>query len=307
VIRATPRAIALAIAMLAGVASAGEKAAQTGAQAPPAAYLLYDSAAKGDYDTVKNLLADDPTLAKLRLEQGATALHAAALSDDPRIVEALIERGAFVDVRGGAQQVTPLFLAAMQNHPAVAEALLEHRADPNTRGKALIDENVVEARPLHLAAYAGGTRLVHVLLAHRAILDARSGSGQTPLDYARDSGNFTTVQVIEAYRRYGVTKARPIAELLIAIEAGDSATVALLLDKNAGLVNLRLGNDTTALHVAAEDGQSGAARALLAHGADAAAREHDSDWTPSLRAHHAGHGALAAELHEEEERAVHRR
>jgi hypothetical protein len=88
-------------------------------------------------------------------------------------------------VRGGAQQVTPLFLAAMQNHPAVAAALLDHRADPNTRGKAAIGDDVVEARPLHLAAWAGGTRLVHALLAHRAVLDAKTSSGETALDYAR--------------------------------------------------------------------------------------------------------------------------
>jgi len=275
--------------------------------APPSAYLLYESAAKGDYETVRNLLNDDPSLAKLRFDKGATALHAAALSDDPRIVEALIEKGAFVDVRGGDQQVTPLFLAAMQNHPAVGEALLDHRADPNTRGKAAIGEDVVEARPLHLAAWAGCTRLVHALLAHRATLDARSSAGQTALDYALNSGSFATVQVIEAYKRYGTTKAGPIADLLVAIEAGDSASVAQLLDKNPGIVNLRLGDDTTLLHVAGENGNAVAARALLAHGADPAAREHGSDWPPALRAHHAGHGALATELHEDEERAVQHR
>ena len=276
-----------------------------GAQSlPPAAFLLYDSASNGDYETVRNLLNDDPSLAKLRFAEGATALHAAALSDDPRIAIALIEKGAFVDVRGGAQQVTPLFLAAMQNHPAVAAALLDHRADPNTRGKAAIGDDVVEARPLHLAAWAGGTRLVHALLAHRAVLDAKTSSGETALDYARHSGSFATVQVLEAYKRYGVTKAGPIGDLLVAIEAGDSTVVAELLDKNPRIVNLRLGDETTFLHVAGDAGSSGVARVLLAHGADPAAREHSSDWTPALRAHHAGHGELATELHEQEERAV---
>jgi hypothetical protein len=42
-----------------------------GAQAlPPAAFLLYDSASKGDYETVRNLLNDDPSLAKLRFAGG---------------------------------------------------------------------------------------------------------------------------------------------------------------------------------------------------------------------------------------------
>lgn len=257
---------------------------------------MYDAAGKGDFDTVRNLLADDPRLAKLRLEHGTTPLHAAALSDEPRIAEAIIAAGGYVDARGGSQQLTPLFLAAMQNHPRVAEVLLDHRADPNARGRASLGEGVVAAQPIHVAALAGAARLLQELLAHGADVNARSGARTTAADCAATSGNFAAMQVLAAYRRYGAVRAGPVGELLAAIADGDSGAVERQLQATPAIVNLPLGGNATPLHVAADRGSASVCRALLEHGADPALHE-QAGGTPAVRASNAGHRELSAELH----------
>ncbi len=279
-----------------GAGAVGAAATAPKPAGPPEAYLLYDAATQGDYETVRNLLADHPKLAKLKLERGTTPLHASALCDDPRIAEAILAAGAYVDARGGAQQVTPLFLAAMKNHPRTAKVLLDHRANPGAGGRASLGEGLVTAQPLHVAALAGGTRLVQELLAHGADVNARSGDGGTAADCAAQSGHFAATHVLAAYRRYGAVKARPMGELLAAIDEADSAAVEAALAATPAIVNTKLGNDVTPLHVAADRGDAAVCRVLLAHGADPTAHE-QAGGTPAVRASNAGHPELSAELH----------
>ena len=63
-----------------------------------------------------------------------TPLHAAAAStDNPAVIAALIDRGANPNARGGTGW-TPLHLAALSNgNPAVITTLMERGADPKAR------------------------------------------------------------------------------------------------------------------------------------------------------------------------------
>lgn len=112
-----------------------------------AALTLGDDAAAGDLDAIERRLASgedvDAPAGDLRL----TPLHRAAIAGRAEAVDALIRRGAAVDVRaidGG----TPLHAAAFIGAVGVASTLIEHGADVNAvnqRGSTPLDNAVVDA------------------------------------------------------------------------------------------------------------------------------------------------------------------
>lgn len=262
----------------------------------PSALVFLQAATAGDTATLKNMLADTPSLATLKFKKNVTALHAAALTDEPRTVDLLIRRGAFVDVRGGELDVTPLFLAVMKGHRKVAEALLDRRADPNSKGRVPSDEGFDALRPLHLAAVGGYTDLADVLVQRGAVLSTPSSSGSTALDYAWRTYNIPIALMLGAYRDMGLVRGRPVAALLRAIAAQDSAGASAVLDHNRAIVNTVLEHKWTPLHLAAWLGSRPVCDALLAHGADLHAVEATTHWTPALRAYDTGHTELCEYL-----------
>jgi ankyrin repeat protein len=77
--------------------------------------------------------------------------------------------------------------------------------------------------------------------------------------------------------------ASEVTELHAAVKRGDLPAMRRLLEKNPALANARSETDargTLPLHVAAESGQTGAARLLLEYGADVAARDLENDAIP---------------------------
>ena len=298
-------ALALAATLMMTLALiAGARAEATPAKSPavapgtvtPAALVFLQAATSGDTATVQNMLADTPALATLKFKKDVTALHAAALSDEPRTVELLLKRGAFVDARGGEQAVTPLFLAVMKGHRRVAEALLNRRADPNSKGRVPSDEGFDELRPLHLAAVGGYTDLADVLVQRGAVLSTPSSSGSTALDYAWRTNNIPIALMLGAYRDMGLVRGRPVAALLRAIAAQDSAATSAVLDRERSIVNTVLEHRWTPLHLAAWLGSRSVCDALIARGANLNAVEATTHWTPALRAYDTGHTELCEYL-----------
>ncbi len=283
-------------ALLAAVVAWAAPAAAASPELPPTAYMFYAAVAKGDTATVRSMLLDAPGLATLKFKNDVTALHAAALTDEPSLVEMLIRRGAYVDARGGQQHLTPLFLAVQQGHVRVAEALLAHRADPNATGSVPGgDDGADNLRPLHVAALSGRSDMVDLLVRRGAILGPKSSTGKTACDYARNGG-IAVLLMLESYRTLGVVRGRPVAALLRAIETSDSAAVESLLTKQPALANVSLNGAWTPLHFAATVGNRTICDVLLAHHANPRAREAATNWMPSLRAYDSGYAALCEYL-----------
>jgi ankyrin repeat protein len=77
--------------------------------------------------------------------------------------------------------------------------------------------------------------------------------------------------------------ASEVTELHAAVKRGDLPAMRRLLEGNPALANARSETDARGpfpLHVAAESGQTGAARLLLEYGADVAARDLENDAIP---------------------------
>lgn len=64
-------------------------------------------------------------------KQGHTLLMTACVQNNPELVEAILKRGAAVDLKSGGK--TALHHAVIFGHPKCVQLLLEHGADPHLR------------------------------------------------------------------------------------------------------------------------------------------------------------------------------
>ena len=123
---------------------------------------LFEAAALGEVERLRELLGADLTLAQARSDDDFTALHYAAFFDGPAAARLLVDHGA--DVNAFADNdlgVHPLNSAAAAGQREVAAILLEHGADPNapTRGGF---------SPLDAANENGDEELAALLRSHGA-------------------------------------------------------------------------------------------------------------------------------------------
>jgi hypothetical protein len=91
--------------------------------------FLNDAAAAGDLGLVKHLLAGGYA-PNAESSGGTTPLSAAAVGNQPQVVEFLISKGADVNYANALGAETPLMAAAEMGHLSIVKLLLAHGADP---------------------------------------------------------------------------------------------------------------------------------------------------------------------------------
>jgi len=98
---------------------------------------IFDAAAMGDLDRLRELLESDPDGVYAWSPDGFTPLHYAAYFDGPEAAWLLIDRGADIEAPARneefAQEARPLHSAVAASRGDVAAVLLEAGADPNAR------------------------------------------------------------------------------------------------------------------------------------------------------------------------------
>ncbi|EQC30147.1 hypothetical protein SDRG_12205 [Saprolegnia diclina VS20] len=139
---------------------------------------LWAAVNKGDGNRVCALLKQGVPV-NVRNATGRTALHAAAAANQNAIAELLVAAGAEIDAVA-VDGRTPLIVAVESNGVDIANQLLQARASVHMRVGA-DDSAAASWQPLHLAAKQGYAKIVDLLLAHSAIVDA---GPTTPLHLA---------------------------------------------------------------------------------------------------------------------------
>lgn len=146
----------------------------------------------GDVTAVRHLLDHGETLASLGPNFD---LNGAVFHGYPKLVAFLIEQGADVNHPLPDTGEVPLHAAlcksARPEFDAIVKQLLDAGANPNVAtnpnvetGSFMRDCRTKGETPLHRAAAFGSERAIDLLLAAKAVVDARDTNGDTPLSWA---------------------------------------------------------------------------------------------------------------------------
>jgi ankyrin repeat protein len=202
---------------------------------------IHDAARKGDVKKVKEFLASDSKLVNDKDKNGDTPLHQAALHGQIAVAQVLIDAGADVNARNNYAPFIPDDLGkefSSSNHQD--PVILLHSQASNTT-HALNTQGVTANdlkdgyTPLDLAEFAANhNKLVQLLVAHGADVNARATSGATPLFWAvmRDQKDDVKF-LLDHGANPNIPDAYGNTILDCAIHLGFQSEVGLLVDKGA--------------------------------------------------------------------------
>jgi ankyrin repeat protein len=180
---------------------------------------LLDAIKAGDLPLITQLIAASPGLVSARLPTGESPVMTAVYRGHERVVAALFDAGAQIDVFNAAATGrvrdlrllltdpvaahsvaydgwTPLHLAAFFGHVDAARLLLDTGADVNA-----VSANSLANTPLHAATAGKHTHVAMLLLDHGAKIDTIDAGNYTPLQIATQNQLETlVVRMIAASR-----------------------------------------------------------------------------------------------------------
>ncbi|GAB1213283.1 hypothetical protein ATERTT37_002432 [Aspergillus terreus] len=230
---------------------------------------LHDAATEGLTETVRWLL-DRGVPVDHTDDKNATALHLAIKEGHVDTVRLLLARNADIESPYGPIQSKPVHMAATTLNPALMEAVLEYKPSLESRCNGLT--------ALYIAIAAGNEDVVRLLLEAGADAKARTtcevGTGESVLHMA--VGWFHN-SMLALLIRYGadvnVAGTNPIGQtaLHIAAEYGNTEAITELI-KYGTNINAKFPDGQTALEVAAQKGQIEAVSVLIDHGMDPLAK-----------------------------------
>ena len=152
---------------------------------------IFEAAALGRLDRLKQCLRDDPSAINSRSKDGFTALHFACFFGQPDAARLLIESRAAVDaVAANPTKVMPLHSAASSRNLEAARLLLERGAPINARQQG-------GWVPIHAAAQNGDRPMVELLLKHHADPKLANDQGKTSAMVAREKGHAELAALLE--------------------------------------------------------------------------------------------------------------
>ncbi len=144
---------------------------------------VFEAAALGYLDRLRERLDDDPSSIGALSADGYTALHFAAFFAKPEAARILLEAGAPVDVAAANEtRVQPLHSAAAGRESDICRLLLAAGADVDARQAGGFT-------PLHAAAQNGDPVMVELLLSAGADPGLTTDTGKTAADLADEAAH----------------------------------------------------------------------------------------------------------------------
>ena len=295
---------ALAAVPLAGMISAA---------APAGGDAVVEAAMSGKRDAVRTLLKDGADVNTAQAD-GMTALHWAAQKGDVELARVLLYASANVRATTRIGGYTPLLIASRNGDAAMIDALLAGGADAN-------NATTNGTTALMLASAAGKVDAVKRLLDKGADVNAKENvKGETALTFAAAFGRTAVVRELTAHKAdvSATTKVQDLAafakeeqERLIAERGGLQGRGGRAGGEGRGPQGPQIAGvnrqynytelvaywgGMSALHLAARQGYSDVAAALLDAGADVNQRSTGDQSTPLLVAIINGNFDLAKQL-----------
>ncbi len=152
---------------------------------------FFDECVAGQTESVMAQIEATPALLEAHSGDGWTPLHLAAFFGANDLAEALLNKGAEIDIRStNNMQNTPLHAAVAGRRGPMVKFLLEHGADANARQSG-------GWSALQGAAQNGDREMVETLIAHGAHINARSDNNQCALDMALMRGHQDIADLLE--------------------------------------------------------------------------------------------------------------
>lgn len=211
---------------------------------------------------------------------GANALHAACNYGAKECVEELVKRGAPLESREGAGNLTPLHLASQQGYYEIAQFLLEQRDDPQ-------DYTEADVSSLSLATMYGMPRCAEMLLRHKA--DPNVPKSKPPLRGAVMNEDIAMCRMLLDYGAHVDHVLEGQSPYLVqAVEFKNMELVNLLLEYGPNVDLSQIDTGSTPLSMAAALGFGEGIRRLLAAGASIELRNSTAQ-TPLWSAAREGH------------------
>lgn len=157
---------------------------------------IFEAAALGRIDSLRQLLAADPQSAQAQAADGFGALGLAVFFGQLRSVATLLAAGADANrAAANAMRVAPIHSACAQADEALAcrlvHLLLAFGADPNARQQA-------GWTPLHAAAHRNQAHLIRLLRLGGADPQLTHDAGLSAIELARDEGKAAALASLTA-------------------------------------------------------------------------------------------------------------
>ncbi|KAF8489007.1 hypothetical protein F5888DRAFT_1213754 [Russula emetica] len=190
--------------------------------------------------------------------------------------------GSVTTMRPEKPKAAPLYYVAMLGFRDLAEHLIAEHPQHVTVGGGR------EVTPLHVAASAGHSDILSLLIEHGADMNGRGRYGDTPLHRASDKGRLEAGQfLLDRGADIDGQSDNKNTAIIYATFHGHAEFARMLLERGA-MIDARGRLSRTALHWAAFSGQIGVLRLLLEHGADVNVRDEHGN-TPSRLGSRGGH------------------
>ena len=216
-------------------------------------------AAKYKHDNVVHvLLSDSQCRVDAKGQNGYTALHYSCRYGHVDRVSTLVNHKANVNARTESGD-TPLTLASRHEHDNVVHALL---SDSQCQVDAKGQDGYTA---LHYSCHFGCHHIVETLVQHKANVNAKTDSGDTPLTLAAMNKHDNVVHALSDYNCEVLAKDKDAytALLHLSCERGYVGIVRTLVTKHKADIGAKTNSGDTLLHVAARYGQRQVIIALI--------------------------------------------